>query len=288
MKKNTTAKSNGISQPADLKALIQRASLTGIAVILAAGITYTGCSISGLGDVSISGSGATISSELKFEDCGKVSLEKFTLLNGNPYGVMVVGCKGLYIAGIEVGNCTTTAILVANTSNVTIEGSHCYGSKKQHGIYISQSCDNVTIRNNLLENNAYSGLQINAVEDHPNTKAADPNRDSMSKVVVVTLNTLRNNQLVGGAGAMQFSGCYDLSVQNNEILGHNGRAGITLWDDGTGKPELACHTVNISDNAFEFSSKAKVQAAITVSKNCTDVTCSANTLPKGVQERMLV
>lgn len=280
MGKNKPKKSNGINGAADLKSLLQRGAASGIAIVLATGITYAGCNNIGLGDVNIIGNGATINSELKFENCGKVTLYNFTV-NGGDYNVMVVKCKALEISGVTAANAGMTGILVANTSGIRINHCHCYGAKKQHGIYLSQSCDDIEIDNNLLENNAFSGLQVNAIQDDANPNATDHNQDSMSKKVSITNNTLRNNQLVGHAGAIQLSGCYDVVIEGNKILVHNGRAGIALWDDGTGKPALACHDVLSRANTYEFSKGTKVMACITIGKNCTGIVVK-DTPPAGV------
>lgn len=260
----------------DIKALIQRAN--GAAVMLQVGGSYSGFNISGIKvPISIDGNGATVNSQMKFEDCGKVTLKNIKIKNGNQYGVMVVNCAGFTAEGLTITDSQRSGILTANTPNVDIGNCRISGAKEQHGIYCSQSGDFLRIHDNFIENCAFSGVQVNAVQDDANPDA-DKNHDSISENVFIVGNSINNCQRVGHAGAVQMSGVHNGQVSGNNIQNHNGRNIFTLWDDGTGKPELACKNVEIKGNTGIFAGSAKAEAYISIGKNCT-YTLGVNSFP---------
>lgn len=260
----------------DIKALIQRAN--GATVMLQAGGSYSGFNISGIkAPIVIDGNGATVNNQMKFEDCGKVTLKNIKIKNGNQYGVMVVNCAGFTAEGLIITDPQRSGILTANTPNVDIGNCRISGAKEQHGIYCSQSGDFLRIHDNIIENCAFSGVQVNAVQDDANPNA-DKNHDSISENVFILDNTIINCQRVGHAGAIQLSGVHTGQVKDNKVQNHNGRNIATLWDDGSNNPRLACKDVEISGNTARFADSAKAEAYVSIGKNCT-YTLGINSFP---------
>lgn len=226
-------------------------------------------------DFRIIGPGAVFSGGrgLKFENCGIVSLEGLECVNNDSFGVMVVNCAGANLKGLTCSRNQKNGILTANTSNLTVERCICDGNSDQHGIYLSQSGDKLSVIDNMCRGNGRAGIQVNAVQ--PGRKPKDPKRDSISVGVVIRGNTLHGNQLLGGAG-INLAGCREVAIVGNQITGHLGRHGIALWDDGTGKAELACQDCHLNGNLFGFDPGAKPAACISISRNCSNVGVSKN------------
>jgi hypothetical protein len=266
--KKPTAKPTIPTTTAVLANLI-KASRSGT-IILQAGAKYLGCSISGIkNNITIEGNGATVVGQLKFENCGKITIHNLNITDANPYGVMIVNCAGCELQSLTIIDPERSGILTANTSGVMIENCRISGAKEQHGVYCSQSGDNIEVRNNIILDCAFSGIQINAVEDKPNPNNPDPNKDSISKNVIIDGNKIDGCQRVGKAGAIQLSGVHGADVTNNDVTKHKGKFILSIWDDGSGKPALACKDITIDSNKGEFAKADKNAVSVNIGKNCS-------------------
>lgn len=236
---------------------------------------YEGFALYGLlSPIRLVGPGAVIEGGkgIKLEDCANVSLEGLQLLGNSSFGVMVVNCESAVLKGLNCSKNKKNGILTANTSNVTVEGCICDENGDQHGIYLSQSGDNLKVLNCITRKNGRAGIQINAVE--PNRKPKDPKKDAISKGVEIRGNVLAGNQRLGAA-ALNLAGCREVVILENRVEGHLGRHGFALWDDGTSNAELACHNVYIAGNRFGFA-PGKGVACISVGGSCSNVGVKSN------------
>lgn len=253
--------------PFMLLAIIAKAN--GNPIVLSPTGKYIGFSISGIKqDIVIEGNGATVVGQMKFEDCGKVTIRNLTITDGNPYGVMIVKCAGFELDNLTIISPERSGILTANTSNGLIQNCRISGAKQQHGIYCSQSGDSIKILNNIILDCAYSGIQCNAVEDSANPNNP-PGSDSISQNVVISGNKIDGCQKVGKAGAVQCSGVHTGEVSSNIITKHYGRNILTFWDDGTNNPALACKDISIAGNSGMFAAADKNSVSVNIGKNCT-------------------
>ena len=108
--------------------------------------------------------------------------------------------------------------------NVRIESNETSYSAAEHGIYVSNSSDNPSIRWNRAHHNRACGIQINA----------DPflAGDGIISGAVVSRNIAYENG-VGGGAAINLASVRSSLISNN-LLYNNHASGIAGWDDGAG------------------------------------------------------
>lgn len=137
---------------------------------------------------------------------------------------------GIHVSGsdnVSVLNCTVTGVVrfgifCSFTTNFLVQGnsvSNTVGtgsSDNGHGIYISNSDVNPTIRSNLIFNNATQGLHLNGDISQGGT--------GMIQGALIEGNIIRNN----GANGINGDGVTSSRIQNNIIYG-NGKHGIVLY-----------------------------------------------------------
>lgn len=217
---------------------------------------------------------------LKFENCLSVTLERLGITDSKSHGVMVVKCGSLTVRGIQSLRNGGSGLLTANTSNVLVAGSQL-AYNQQHGVYLSQSGDNLTVNACKLTDNHKAGIQVNAIQDRPLPVA--PKADGISIGVKLVCNTLLRNQAAGGAG-INLAGCRQVEINGNVFTEHNGRSGIALWDDGTNNAKFGCRDVVIERNIFDFRTGAGV-CSIDVGDTCLLVQVSRNNeFPMGIKQ----
>lgn len=132
--------------------------------------------------------------------------------------------------------------LFTDFSNYTgVFNCQAYGSKIEHGIYISNSSDNVVIRANKVHHNQCSGIQINS----------DPSMggDGISSNCTIEANVVYENGK-GGGSAINLASVRNSKIQNN-ILYNNYAGGIGAWDDGQGS-QWGSQNLSIFHNTVYF------------------------------------
>lgn len=191
-------------------------------------ITRKNITVRGEGTVILDGASATRDDGLSFSQTSGITVEGITIRNCRRKGLFVTLSSGL-----TVRNCTFTGnasdgFLTGNTSNVLVEG--CTSSNNgYHGLYFSQSGDNLVARNNTFTGNQSCGIQINAVQEGA---TSDPNSDSLSKNCTIEGNTISGCGSKGGS-AINLMGVQNSLIANN-LLYNNLAGGIAVWDDGAG------------------------------------------------------
>jgi parallel beta-helix repeat protein len=250
------------------------------------GRTYAGGSFFDLKGITIRGNGATIAGGLRLSNCGAVDVSDLFCCDAKrkdrPNGFKADLCASLRLARLTASRNVSNGILTANTSHVDIRNCVANHNLDGHGIYLSQSGDDLTLIGNTCKRNARAGIQINA--DEEDRKPGDPLHDSLSVGVLVQGNNLWGNQTRYGAAALTLACIRKARVLANQIDEHMGRHGIVLWDDGTG---LACEDVEIDGVRFTFApnSKHPAQACIRIEKGCRRVKIGAgNIYPAGVPQ----
>lgn len=113
----------------------------------------------------------------------------------------------------------TWGIFTGFTNDLLVENNVCALSQTQHGIYVSNSSDRVTIRGNLSHHNFASGIQINA--------DVSQGGDGISSNCRIYNNTIWENGTGGGA-ALNFDGVVGAEIFNN-LLYENHSTGIALF-----------------------------------------------------------
>lgn len=147
---------------------------------------------------------------------------------------------------VRISNCVFAengrwGVFTDFSDNTMITNCEALGSQAEHGIYISNSSDNVTIRNSIVHHNHASGIQINA----------DPSMgdDGISSGCLIENNLIYENGWGGGA-AVNLASVRDSVIQNN-IIYYNYAGGIAAWDDGQGL-QWGCQGLTIIHNTVYF------------------------------------
>lgn len=120
----------------------------------------------------------------------------------------------------ELAECPGACILTARSNKVTIQNNIAHGSPNSHGIYLSESGDDLVVRNNKSYGNARSGIQINAEQAKATTS---PQSDGLSQRVAVIANEVYDN----AGNGLNLLGVQQATVANNLIY-NNQLIGIAL------------------------------------------------------------
>lgn len=136
--------------------------------------------------------------------------------------------------GCTVRNCTSFdngvwGIFSGFSEHFTVEGNTCYGSKKEHGIYLSNSADHAVVRGNHCYDNAGCGIQFNG---DPYISGGDG---------VMSFNLVEGNILHHNWTNLNLTCVSDSVIRNNLFYGCRTKA-VALWDT------LAGHEYASKDN----------------------------------------
>jgi parallel beta-helix repeat protein len=132
--------------------------------------------------------------------------------------------------GTKVRNCvfsnnTTWGIFTDFSDDLVIENNVTYGSKNEHGIYVSNSGDRPVLRGNRSYNNSRAGIHING--------DIGQGGDGIISGAVVENNTIYNNGSPGGAAGINCDGVQDSVFQNN-LLYNNHASGFAFYQENGG------------------------------------------------------
>ncbi|RLB12511.1 MAG: hypothetical protein DRG82_16990, partial [Deltaproteobacteria bacterium] len=127
--------------------------------------------------------------------------------------------------------------------DIRFENNECYGSKKEHGIYHSNSGDRFVIRGNLVHDNRGNGIHLNGDPEIPGG-------DGVLNWGIVEKNIIYGNGMGGGA-AINMTHVHDVLVRNNLIY-RNYAGGITVYQD-TGTFEQGSKRVVITGNTIYYA-----------------------------------
>ncbi len=187
--------------------------------------------------------GANLEGDTIFmENSSYIKLTNLTMVNGGRAGIRLSYSDNIELTYLLIGNCGKWGIFTDFSNHTYISNCEVSGSKSEHGIYISNSSDNATIRNSIVYNNYACGIQINA----------DPSMggDGISIDCLIENNILYGNGTGGGA-AINLASTRDSVIQNNLIF-KNYAGGIALWDDAQGY-EWGCKNNKLIHNTIYFA-----------------------------------
>ncbi len=113
------------------------------------------------------------------------------------------------------------------SDDLLIESNVASGSKEQHGIYVSNSSQRPTVRNNVIFGNANCGLHMNA-----DLSMGPP---GLIKGAVVEGNLIYDNGRTGGAG-INMDGVQDSLIVNNVLYDNHGTGIVGFKQDAAAGP----------------------------------------------------
>jgi parallel beta-helix repeat protein len=119
------------------------------------------------------------------------------------------------------GDNGTWGIFSGFADYITVEDNECYGSKKEHGIYLSNSADYATVKRNHCHHNKVCGIQFNG---DPNIPGGDG---------IMSYNLVEGNILHHNGNSLNLTCVSDSVVRSNLFYGQNTKA-IALWDTMAG------------------------------------------------------
>jgi parallel beta-helix repeat protein len=132
-------------------------------------------------------------------------------------------------------------VITSHTNFFTVENNECFGSVKEHGIYVSNSGDDPIVRGNRLHHNAANGLHVNG----------DPEcgGDGIISRGLIEKNVIWENGKQGGSG-INLTHVQDSLIRNNLVY-HNYASGISIYFD-TGGPAAVSRRNKVLNNTFYF------------------------------------
>jgi len=193
-------------------------------------------------DAVIDGSGRERDA-LLLQGAAWVRLESITVRGARRSGCSVRFSRNIAISGCRFADNEVWGIFTSFADDVLFENNECCGSKRQHGIYHSNSGDGFVIRGNRVHDNAGNGIHLNG----------DPEIEGGDGILnrgLVEGNVIWNNGRAGGAG-INMTHVQDIIVRNNLIYG-NLAGGITVYQDA-GSFGQGSKKVLITGNTVFFS-----------------------------------
>lgn len=188
--------------------------------------------------------GNGLSRDLIFiEGADYIEISNLLIRNAERAGIRLSYSNHIELSDLTIKDCGKWGVFTDFSNYTTVENCDISGSEDEHGIYLSNSSDNGTIRGNRVYNNVASGIQINA----------DPSMggDGISSNCLIENNIVYGNGKWGGA-AINLASVRDSTIQNN-IIYNNYAGGIAGWDDGQGY-EWGSKNLLIIHNTIIFES----------------------------------
>ncbi len=196
----------------------------------------------------IEGSGIQAQDAFFIDQADHVILDGLEVREAQRAGVHVRLADHVQILNGVFANNRVWGIFSQFANDLLIDGNKVYGSKTQHGIYVSNSGDRPIIRRNIVYDNAQAGIQINADPAALRLELGESG-DGITTGAVVERNVIHNKGEEGAAGINLASVRYSQIVNN--LLYHNLAGGIAGWGDGNG-PEWGCKDNLFAHNTIVF------------------------------------
>jgi hypothetical protein len=153
------------------------------------------------------------------DGCSYVVVDGFRSFRANRAAVRIEASAHITVRNCVLGDNERWGILTGHCDDLLIENNECYGSVKEHGIYVGNSGDRPVIRANRVHDNAGCGIHINA--------DLACGGDGIISGALVEGNTIYGNGRKGGGG-INMDGVQDSLIQNN-LLFDNHATGITCF-----------------------------------------------------------
>jgi parallel beta-helix repeat protein len=226
----------------------------------------------GQGKVVIDGSGLDGSIYSKrdaifIENSDYILIKNLEIKNAYRAGIRVSGSDHVTINNVVSHDNGNWGIFTDFSNHILIEKCECYGSKNEHGIYVSNSGDYPTIRGNIIHDNHSCGLHMNG--------DISMGGDGVISQALVENNIIYNNGVGGGSG-INCDGVTNSIIRNNLIY-NNHASGISLYCIDGGAPsvnnQIYDNTVIVASdgrwalNLKDGSSKNMIYNNILLNKN---------------------
>lgn len=179
---------------------------------------------------------------IKIMNCNGIIIHGLRTESAYRAGCRVDDCYYVTVQGCVFANGGTWGIFTDYTDYVQLLGNECYGSKKEHGIYHSNSGDHGIIRGNYCHNNSASGIQCNG-DGSQLIPAYGTRGDGFIENTLLENNLCAENgggtqstpgATSAGGGAAFNMACAKNNVIRNNLIINNYASGIAGSDNGLG------------------------------------------------------
>jgi len=175
-------------------------------------------------------------------DCYNVILDGLQVHGATRGGIVLSHSRFVTVRNCTAFNNGKWGIFTDHTADFLLEGNECFGSRREHGIYHSNSGDNFIIRNNVLHHNSGCGIHVNGDPEYGG--------DGVISFGIIEGNICyKNGRPLGGAG-INMTHVQDVIVRNN-LLYDNYAGGITFYQD-TGTFEQGSKRALITGNTVFY------------------------------------
>ena len=173
--------------------------------------------------------------------CSYVTLKGLTVANGDgsisQYGIKFSTGSNFIVENCTVHSCGKTGIFSSFVTNSLVQNNVSY-SNGEHGYYMSNSPQNVTVINNIGYDNATAGMEVNA--------DASQGGPGTAQNITIANNIFYNNNTTHTSGALNLDGVQNSHIYNN-ILYNNNATGLVLYD---GDASAGCINNVVADNTI--------------------------------------
>jgi hypothetical protein len=174
---------------------------------------------------------------IEIKQAKHITIRGFEVHHANRAGISAITCSDITIEWNRLIKNNYWGIFTGFCSNLTIRHNLTAESKKQHGIYVSNTSENVKVHDNISHSNNAAGIQLNGDK-------------SMGGIGLITNANIYNNLIYhngkAGGSALNFDGVQNSKIYNN-ILYDNYATGIALFQgdggDGSKYNELIHNTI---------------------------------------------
>ena len=165
---------------------------------------------------------------INLEGTSHVVLDGFSITGASRAGVRTVGpwnggllgfADFVTVRNVRAYDNGKWGIFTGFVNDLLIENNETSGSAIEHGIYVSNSGDRPTVRNNLVWGNRGNGIHMNS--------DLSSGLDGIITDAVISGNVIHDNGLGGGSG-INMDGVQNSRVENN-LLYNNHATGIALF-----------------------------------------------------------
>ena len=162
------------------------------------------------------------------DGCSYIVIDGLVSSNANRAAIRLEGSHHIIVRNGVFGNNANWGIFTGHCDDLLIETNECFGSAREHGIYVSNSGDRPVIRGNRSHDNAGCGIHMNG--------DLSCGGDGIISGALVEYNVIFNNGRRGGGG-INMDGVQDSVIRNN-LLYNNHATGITCYrGDGAAGPK---------------------------------------------------
>lgn len=170
-------------------------------------------------DVRIVADNATTPDGINLEGASHVVIDGFIVDGRTRAGIRAVLASFVTVRNCQLGFNGVWGIFTGFVDDLLVENNVAHHSQVEHGVYVSNSADRPTIRDNVVYSNNANGLHFNG--------DASLGGDGLIEDAIVERNVIFDNGVAGGSG-INMDGSVGGVIQNN-LLYDNHASGISLY-----------------------------------------------------------